>query len=202
MEEERIARDARRVLHFLDERGQRRRPGTLEAILGWARKYSLTPYPLVTGCCLPELEAAMGPRYDMEQYGCAVPAASPRHADLLILGGTLTRRQVPVLERIRQQLVEPYWVMAFGACACSGGPYSNYAVSSGFDSVIPVDVYVPGCPPRPEALFDGLTKLQARIQAERRVDRRSSLESTGGGTPSKGQPGPQSSWRGPRIQSG
>jgi NADH-quinone oxidoreductase subunit B len=171
MDEERLARNSRRGVGFLDERGQRRRPAALEAILGWARKYSLTPFPFVTGCCVPEFESAMGPRYDMERFGCSAPAASPGHADLLILGGTLTHRQIPVLQRIHAQMVEPFWVMAFGACACSGGAYSNYAVRPGFDSVVPVDVYVPGCPPRPEALFDGLMKLQARIQAERLTDR-------------------------------
>jgi NADH-quinone oxidoreductase subunit B len=139
----------------------------LDKATGWGRKFSLFSYPFVTACCGMEFMSVAGPRYDLDRFGCALPRFSPRQSDLLMVVGTITHRQAPILKKVYDQMAEPKWVMAFGACTCSGGPYNNYAVVQGIDTLIPVDVYVPGCPPRPEAVLDGLIKLQARVQAER-----------------------------------
>ncbi len=138
-----------------------------DAVLNWARKYSMFLYPFVTACCGMEFMSAAGPRYDIDRFGAALPRFSPRQADLLMVVGTISHRNAPILKKVYDQMAEPKWVMAFGACTCSGGPYNNYAVVQGIDTIIPVDIYVPGCPPRPEAVLDGVIKLQARIQAER-----------------------------------
>ncbi len=138
-----------------------------DAVLNWARKYSMFLYPFVTACCGMEFMSAAGPRYDIDRFGAALPRFSPRQADLLMVVGTISHRNAPILKKVYDQMAEPKWVMAFGACTCSGGPYNNYSVVQGIDTIIPVDVYVPGCPPRPEAVLDGVIKLQARIQAER-----------------------------------
>jgi len=138
-----------------------------DRVINWARKYSMFLYPFVTACCGMEFMSVAGPRYDLDRFGCALPRFSPRQSDLLMVVGTITHRQAPVLKKVYDQMAEPKWVMAFGACTCSGGPYNNYAVVQGIDTIIPVDIYVPGCPPRPEAVLDGLIKLQARVQAEK-----------------------------------
>jgi len=138
-----------------------------DAVLNWARKYSMFLYPFVTACCGMEFMSVAGPRYDLDRFGCALPRFSPRQSDLMMVVGTITHRQAPILKKVYDQMAEPKWVMAFGACTCSGGPYNNYAVVQGIDTIIPVDIYVPGCPPRPEAVLDGLIKLQARVQAEK-----------------------------------
>jgi len=139
----------------------------LDAAIGWARKYSIFQYPFVTACCGMEFMSVAGPRYDLDRFGCALPRFSPRQSDLMMVVGTITHRQAPILKKVYDQMAEPKWVMAFGACTCSGGPYNNYAVVQGIDTIIPVDIYVPGCPPRPEAVLDALIKLQARVQAEK-----------------------------------
>jgi NADH-quinone oxidoreductase subunit B len=139
----------------------------VDTVLNWARKYSMFLYPFVTACCGMEFMSVAGPRYDLDRFGCALPRFSPRQADLLMVVGTITHRQGPILKKVYDQMAEPKWVVAFGACTCSGGPYNNYAVVQGIDTIIPVDVYIPGCPPRPEAVLDGLIKLQARVQAEK-----------------------------------
>ena len=138
-----------------------------DAVLNWARKYSMFLYPFVTACCGMEFMSAAGPRYDIDRFGAALPRFSPRQADLLMVVGTISHRNAPILKKVYDQMAEPKWVIAFGACTCSGGPYNNYATVQGIDTIIPVDIYVPGCPPRPEAVLDGVIKLQARIQAER-----------------------------------
>jgi NADH-quinone oxidoreductase subunit B len=138
-----------------------------DSAINWGRKYSLFLYPFVTACCGMEFMSTGGPRYDLDRFGAALPRFSPRQADLLMVVGTITHRQAPILKKVYDQMAEPKWVMAFGACTCSGGPYNNYATVQGIDTIIPVDIYVPGCPPRPEAVLDGLIKLQARIQAEK-----------------------------------
>jgi NADH-quinone oxidoreductase subunit B len=139
----------------------------VDAVFNWARKYSMFAYPFVTACCGMEYMSVVGPRYDVDRFGCALPRFSPRQADLLWVVGTITHRQAPILKKVYDQMAEPKWVMAFGACTCSGGPYNNYSVVQGIDTLIPVDIYIPGCPPRPEAVLDGLMKLQARVQAEK-----------------------------------
>lgn len=138
-----------------------------DAVFNWARKYSMFLYPFVTACCGMEFMSAAGPRYDIDRFGCALPRFSPRQADLLMVVGTISHRQAPVLKKVYDQMAEPKWVLAFGACVCSGGPYNNYSTVQGIDTIIPVDIYIPGCPPRPEAVLDGLMKLQERVQVER-----------------------------------
>jgi NADH-quinone oxidoreductase subunit B len=137
---------------------------TLDAALNWARKFSLFSYPFVTACCGMEYMSVAAPKYDIARFGAEFPRFSPRQADLLIIVGTITERQGPALRRIYDQMCEPKWVIAFGVCASTGGFYQNYSTMPGADQVVPVDVYIPGCPPRPEQVLDGLVLLQERIQ--------------------------------------
>jgi NADH-quinone oxidoreductase subunit B len=139
----------------------------LDKAVGWARKYSLFPYPFATACCAMEyMSLSMSP-YDIDRFGALLPRFSPRQADLLMVIGTVNHKLSPVLKRVYEQMSEPKWVMAFGACAASGGFYDNYATVQGIDRIIPVDVYVPGCPPRPESVLDGLMELQKRIASQK-----------------------------------
>jgi len=142
-------------------------PTVLQDAINWAQKYSLFTYPFATACCAMEFMATMAGRYDIARFGAEFPRFSPRQADLLIVIGTITERQAPVLRRVYDQMIDPKWVMAFGVCASTGGFYQNYTVTPGADQIIPVDVYVPGCPPRPEQVLDGLMALQKRIQEHR-----------------------------------
>jgi NADH-quinone oxidoreductase subunit B len=139
----------------------------LSDAIQWARKYSFFSYPFVTACCGMEFMSVSGARFDLDRFGLSLPRFTPRQADLLMVVGTITHRQAPILLRVYEQMAEPKWVMSFGACTSSGGPYNNYAVVQGIDTIIPVDVYVPGCPPHPQAVIDGLLKLQERVQRER-----------------------------------
>jgi NADH-quinone oxidoreductase subunit B len=139
----------------------------IDKAIGWARKYSLFPYPFATACCAMEYMALSMSPYDIDRFGALLPRFSPRQADLLMVIGTVNHKLSPVLKRVYEQMSEPKWVMAFGACAASGGFYDNYATVQGIDRVIPVDVYVPGCPPRPEAVLDGLMELQSRIAQQK-----------------------------------
>ncbi|MBL8613205.1 MAG: NADH-quinone oxidoreductase subunit NuoB [Myxococcales bacterium] len=132
-------------------------------LLNWARKYSLFMYPFVTACCGMEFMALTSPRFDLARFGAEAPRFSPRQSDLLWVVGTISQRQAPVLRRIYEQMMDPKWVLAFGTCASSGGFYDNYTTVAGIDKIIPCDVYVPGCPPRPEAVIDGLLLLQDKI---------------------------------------
>jgi NADH-quinone oxidoreductase subunit B len=138
--------------------------GLVSKGLGWARKYSLFQYPFVTACCGMEYMALAAARYDLDRFGAALPRFSPRQADLLMVVGTVNCKQAPILRRVWEQMADPKWVMAFGVCASSGGFYDNYATVQGIDRIIPVDVYVPGCPPRPEQVLDGIMLLQRKIQ--------------------------------------
>ena len=138
-----------------------------DELIGWARKFSIFPYPFVTACCGMEYFSAAGPRFDIDRFGAALPRFTPRQSDLLMVVGTITHRLAPVLRRVWEQMAEPKLVVSFGACTSSGGPYNNYAVVQGIDTIIPVHLYIPGCPPRPEAVLDGLIKLQNRVQDER-----------------------------------
>src|SRR5258706_507074 len=135
----------------------------LDALLGWARKYSLFAYPFVTACCGMEFMALTSPRFDIARFGAEAPRFSPRQADLLWVVGTIAQRQAPVLRRIYEQMMDPKYVLAFGTCASSGGFYDNYTTVPGIDKIIPCDVYVPGCPPRPEGVIDRLLLLQDKI---------------------------------------
>jgi NADH-quinone oxidoreductase subunit B len=146
----------------------------VDEVVTWARRNSLWPYPFGTACCGIELMSVMGPKYDLSRFGSEVVRFSPRQADLLLVAGTITEKMAPVLKRIYDQMSEPKWVLSMGACASSGGFYRAYHVVQGIDSVVPVDVYVPGCPPTPEAVIDGLMQLQEKIKTDR-VDERKSM---------------------------
>jgi NADH-quinone oxidoreductase subunit B len=138
----------------------------VDAAVGWARKYSIFPYPFATACCAMEFMSLTMTPYDIDRFGALLPRFTPRQADLLMVIGTVTVRQGPILKRVWEQMAEPRWVMAFGACASTGGFYDNYTTMPGIDRIIPVDIYVPGCPPRPEGVLDALMALQRRIQRQ------------------------------------
>lgn len=133
----------------------------------WGRKFSLFTYPFVTACCGMEFMSVAGPKYDLARFGAEFPRFSPRQSDLLMVVGTVTEKQGPAVKRVFDQMAEPKWVIAFGVCASSGGFYQNYSTMPGVDQVIPVDVYIPGCPPRPEQVLDGIIMLMDRIQSGR-----------------------------------
>jgi len=144
----------------------------LEAMLAWARKNSLWPLPFGTACCAIEFMSTVSSHYDLARFGAEVVRFSPRQSDMMIVAGTITDKMAPVVKRIYDQMAEPKYVISMGACACTGGFYRAYHVVQGVDELIPVDVYVPGCPPTPEALIEGVMKLQELIQlGETQYDR-------------------------------
>ncbi|MBI5609498.1 MAG: NADH-quinone oxidoreductase subunit NuoB [Deltaproteobacteria bacterium] len=135
----------------------------LDELVNWGRKFSMFQYPFVTACCAMEYMSVNSPQHDLARYGCEVPRFTPRQADLLMVVGTVTHKNAPILRRVYEQMAEPRWVIAFGACASTGGFYDNYATVPGIDHVIPVDVYIPGCPPRPEQVLDAIQLLMDKI---------------------------------------
>ena len=140
-----------------------------DSVINWIRKHSVWPMPMGLACCAIELMATGASRFDISRFGMEVMRFSPRQADCMIVAGTVTYKMAEVVRRIYDQMAEPKWVVAMGACASTGGMYRSYAVLQGVDRVVPVDVYVSGCPPRPEALLDAMIKLQDKIGRETSV---------------------------------
>ena len=140
-----------------------------DAVINWIRKHSVWPMPMGLACCAIELMASAASRYDISRFGMEVMRFSPRQSDCMIVAGTVTYKMAEVVRRIYDQMGDPKWVVAMGACASTGGMYRSYAVMQGVDTIVPVDVYVSGCPPRPEALLDAMIKLQDKIGNESSV---------------------------------
>ena len=152
----------------------------LEDLANWGRKFSFFTYPFITACCGMEFMSVAAPKYDIARFGAEFPRFSPRQSDLMMVVGTVTEKQGPALKRVYDQLAEPKWVIAFGVCASTGGFYQNYSAVPGIDQIIPVDVYIPGCPPRPEQVLDGIMLLQKKVAEGRGINqvraRREKLE--------------------------
>ena len=138
---------------------------TLEKAIAWAQTHSMWPDTFGLACCAIEMMAVAGPRYDLARFGMEAFRNSPRQADLLIVSGRVSHKMAPPLRQIYDQMLEPKWVIAMGVCASSGGMFANYAVVQGVDKIVPVDIYVPGCPPRPEGLLEGILRLHERVMA-------------------------------------
>jgi NADH-quinone oxidoreductase subunit B len=139
---------------------------TVDAVYNWGRKCSVWPVMFGLACCAIEMIGAAGARYDFSRFGMEILRASPRQADLMIVAGTITHKMAPQVLRVYRQMPEPKYVLAMGSCATAGGPFPSYAVLQGADELLPVDVYVPGCPPRPEALMQGFMKLHDKIMKQ------------------------------------
>lgn len=142
-----------------------------DAVINWVRRHSVWPMPMGLACCAIELMAVGASRFDIARFGMEVMRFSPRQSDCMIVAGTVTYKMAEVIRRIYDQMAEPKWVVAMGACASTGGMYRSYAVLQGVDRVVPVDVYISGCPPRPEALLDGMMRLQDKIAKEQSLRR-------------------------------
>ena len=140
---------------------------TVEKAVNWARSSSVWPLGFGLACCAIEMMCTFASRYDLARFGMEVMRASPRQADLMIVAGRLSVRMAPVIKQLYEQMPNPKYVISMGACASSGGVFNNYAVVQGVDKVVPVDIYIPGCPPRPEQLLDGIIKLHEKIKKEK-----------------------------------
>ena len=142
----------------------------LDEVINWGRKYSMWPMPFGTACCAIEFMGVVSSRFDVSRFGAELVRFSPRQADLLLVMGTITQKQAPVLKQIYDQMPNPKWVISMGACASSGGFYDNYTTVQGIDEIIPVDIYVAGCPPRPENVLGAVVKIMEKIGAEKAAD--------------------------------
>ena len=145
---------------------------SVDKFFNWARKSSLWPMQFGLACCAIEMMAVLDPRHDMARFGAEVFRATPRQSDLMIVAGTVVEKMAPIVKRLYDQMPEPKWVIAMGVCASSGGMFNNYAIVQGVDHIVPVDMYLPGCPPRPEMLMDAILKLHHKIQHEPLGDKR------------------------------
>jgi len=139
---------------------------TLDKMVNWSRKSSMWPLLFGLACCAVEMMCTFASRFDLARFGMEVYRASPRQADLMIVSGRVSNKMAPVLRKLYDQMPEPKWVIAMGACASTGGVFNNYAIIQGVDKIVPVDIYVPGCPPRPEQLIEGIMKLHQKVMKE------------------------------------
>jgi NADH-quinone oxidoreductase subunit B len=151
----------------------------LDILVNWARKSSIWPMPMGLSCCAIEMMAMAGPKFDIARFGAEVFRFSPRQSDVMIVAGTVTWKMAPVVRQVYEQMPDPKWVIAMGACSSSGGLYRNYAVVQGVDTILPVDIYVPGCPPRPDALMDAIIKIQKIMAKEKLNPRQLSSQKNG-----------------------